>query len=69
MNYAFNLECIDGGYGWGETGAQRKLVVSSRSRQDAEQQVRLQVPGGWRIKYAGTTNEAKGLSTGIGGGG
>lgn len=63
MNHAFNLECIDGGWGWGETGGKKRLVVSGESQQDAEREVRLQTPGGWSIGYTGTTDDKEGLYT------
>ena len=51
MNYKFTLKCVDGGYGWGKTGQEGYIVASASSLEEALKWAKLQVPGGWTIKF------------------
>jgi hypothetical protein len=66
MNYKFDLECTDGGWGWGETGQKGVLIVSARSYEAAIEEARTIIPGGWTWYAVGKTDEKPYLRTNIG---
>lgn len=62
-NYKFKLECVDGGWGWGETGQRGYMITGGSSLKDASQRVRLQTPGGWVISFDSMTTKAPCLNS------
>lgn len=47
----YRLECVDGGFGWGETGQEAEMCAPS------EEFVKQNIPGGWTYKLVGDTTE------------
>ena len=49
--YLYKLTCVDGGFGWGETGAQAEMCAPN------DEYVKHHVPGGWNFEKIRETNE------------
>lgn len=47
--YRFEIECVDGGYGWGNTGQKGVRVMSGDTKAQAREKIKPQLPGGWLI--------------------
>ena len=60
-NHVFLVSCVEGGWGWGHAGDKKRLVMSGANQQVAEHKARSRVPGGWDIKYVGTTQDKEGI--------
>ena len=45
------LKCVDGGWGWGETGAQAHMCAPN------EEFVKHHIPGGWVYELLGPTTD------------
>ena len=51
--YGFFLECIDGGYGWGNTEQIAYTEVYSSLENEALGVAKSRVPGGWKVTPLG----------------
>ena len=57
QSYLFLLECIDGGYGWGETGQRAQMTAKGSTIKEAKEYIKRHIPGGWKFKLMGKTRE------------
>lgn len=47
--YLYHIKCIDGGHGWGETGAEAYLCMQGDIEEEARTKAAKYMPGGWVI--------------------
>jgi len=56
-HWKYELHCVDGGWGWGKTGAKRFMCAPGTSEAEAEAYVKRNIPGGWNYRLIGETDE------------
>ena len=57
----FELTCVDGGWGWGSTGAQRFMWAPFLDEQEAEAHIKKSIPGGWTYRLIGPVDRSDSL--------
>ena len=64
-NYEFNIECVDGGRGWGDAGQKGYMIVAAFSLEEATDIVLSHIPGGWTQTFKGMTSTSPRFNTNI----
>ena len=57
MYFKFIVKCVDGGWGWGNTGQRACMCFSGKTMEEAESKLKQHIPGGWEHEFVGETNE------------
>lgn len=55
--FKFSVLCVDGGYGWGRTGQKASMCFNVKTRKEAEDKLKQQIPGGWTYKFLKETED------------